>query len=93
MQIANDRLGLQWEVVELKQRHIEKFAELHKEFGDLPMPKYRGQVVRAAIESGWFSFPVITVADVAELKPSAVRFISERITEIYIEANEIDPKV
>ena len=94
MQLANDRFGLQWEVVDLKQRHIEKFSELHKEFEEgLPMPKYRGQVVRAAIDSGWIVFPVVTAADVAELTAAAVRWLSERITDIYVEANEIDPKV
>ncbi len=93
MELANDKLGVRWTIIELRQRHVEQFSELVKALPELPMPKFRGQVVRIAIDCGWISAPAITNAEVADMKPAAVRWLSEQLTDLYVAANEIDPKV
>lgn len=92
MEIGNDKIGVRWTVIDLRQRHVEQFSEMVKALPDLPMPKFRGQIVRIAIECGWISAPVITIAEVAEMKPAAVRWLSEQLTDLYVAANDIDPK-
>ncbi len=92
MQLQNDKLGLDVVLHELKQRHVEAFAVAIKTAFELPLAKYRGEVVRAAIGAGWVKSPEWKVADVGDMKVAAVRWLSEEFTNAYTAAMEVDPK-
>lgn len=92
MQLQNESLGIDVVLHELKQRHVEAFAVLIKSAGDLPIAKYRGEILRAAVTSGWIKSPEWKVADVGEMKVSAVRWLSEQLANVYTEVMEVDPK-
>jgi len=90
--LQNESLGVDVVLHELKQRHVEAFAVLIKPAAELPLAKYRGEIVRAAVSSGWIKSPEMKLADVGEMKVSAVRWLSEKFASVYTEAMEIDPK-
>ncbi len=92
MQLQNDKLELDVVLHELKQRHVEAFAVAIKTAYELPLAKYRGEVVRAAIGAGWVKSPEWKVADVGDMKVAAVRWLSEEFTKAYTAAMEVDPK-
>ena len=90
--MKNEDFGIDWKLTELKQRHIEKFSELAKAAADLSVPKYRGEIVRAAIEAEWFTEPKLKREDVGNFTAKAVRWISDQVADIYTAALEVDPK-
>ena len=92
VQLQNDKLGIDVVLHELKQRHIEAFAVAIKAAFELPLAKYRGEVVRAAVTCGWIKSPEIKVNDVGEMKAGAVRWLSEKLATVYTDAMELDPK-
>lgn len=92
MQLQSEKLGLDVVLHELKQRHVEAFAVAIKPAFELPVAKYRGEVVRAAIAAGWVKSPEWKVADVGEMKVAQVRWLSEEFTNAYTAAMEVDPK-
>ena len=85
-------MGVNVTFVDLRQRHIEAFAVYIRPFIELPLPKYRGEVVRGAISAGWFDSPEYKVEDVGDFKVPLVRWLSEICGEAYTDATEIDPK-
>ncbi len=80
-------------LVELKQRHIENFSVMIKEFEAWPAPAFRGAVLRSAIKCGWIEQSPWTAEAVADLPPKQVRFIADAIATYYTECMELDPKV
>lgn len=88
----SEQLGVNVTFVDLRQRHIEAFAVYIRPFIELPLPKYRGEVVRGAISAGWFDSPEYKVEDVGDFKVPLVRWLSEICGEAYTDATEIDPK-
>ena len=92
IQLVNETLEVNMTLVELRQRHVEQFAELVKSATDLPLAKYRGAVVRAIITAGWVASPPMKPKDVDEMAPDAVIWISEEIATIYARVMGIDPK-
>ena len=67
MVLQNESLGVDVVLHELKQRHVEAFAVLIKPAAELPLAKYRGEIVRAAVSSGWIKTPEMRIADVGEM--------------------------
>lgn len=92
MQLQSEKLGLDVVLHDLKQRHVETFAVAIKSAFELPIAKYRGEVVRAAIAAGWVKSPEWKVADVGDMKVAAVRWLSEEFTSVYTAQMEVDPK-
>lgn len=88
----SEELGASVTLTDLRQRHIESFAVYIRPFIELPLPRYRGEVVRGAITAGWFVTPEYRVEDVGDFKVPLVRWLSEICGEAYTDATEIDPK-
>ena len=78
---------------ELKQRHIEPFAVAINANLEMPIVKYRGEIVRAAIASGWVKTPEWKVSDVSGMAVPLVRWLAEEFTTAYTEVMTVDPKL
>lgn len=92
IRLLNEALNIDFTLVELKQRHIENFSEAMLSWKDLSIPKYRGEVVRTAILSGWFASPTISADDVGNMKAAEIRWIADKLVEAFTDTMEIDPK-
>ena len=92
IRLLNEALNIDFTLVELKQRHIENFSEAMLSWKDLSIPKYRGEVVRTAVQSGWFASPAISPEDVGNMKASEIRWMADKLVEAFTAAMEIDPK-
>jgi len=78
-----------FELVELKQRHIEAVAEVIGHLGDNNAHKTRRLIIEAAIEGGWFKDK--PDGEVLDWKPSKVLEVSDIIFKAYTQASEIPP--
>ena len=92
MRIQNEKWGIDVTLVDLRQRHVEAFSVAIQPAGDFPATKYRGEVIRAAVKAGWFEATGINPADIPEMHPAAVRVLSERLSEVFVAVNDVDPK-
>ena len=79
---------------DLRQRDLEKFEELYNGKYE-PAQKFgavspAGAIVRAAVEAGWATG--VTLEAVDGMKAKEVRALSVEISELYVQAVELDPK-
>ena len=79
------------DTVELKQRHVETFAEELLRIGtSVSAIRYAGEICRAAIRSGWIASPPMQESEVGELSPRVVRWLSGQLSDLYAEATRIE---
>lgn len=77
-------------LVDLKQRHLEAFLIAMKDVDkELPLQIYHGKVLKAAIDAGWITEPVIE--DIGDVKPARVRWLAEQVIIAYTDAVTVDP--
>ena len=92
MHLLNEKLQIDVMLVDLRQHHIEDFGESIKLAENAQLPRYRGEIVKCAIKSGWIASPEMNITDIANMKHSHVKWLSDQIFEIYKDALEISPK-
>lgn len=90
--MLNESLDIDIVLVDLKQRHCSSFSELLKPFENSTVPKYRGEVVKAAVKSGWFVSPTWDVDEIENMKANRIRWIAEQLATVFTQMMELDPK-
>ena len=79
------------EFIELKQRHVEEFLTTMQDVDkSVPLQVYNAKALRAAADAGWFIEP--KVKDIGEMSPALVRWLADRVSEVYSDAVNIDPE-
>jgi len=89
MKIAHKKLGVEFELPELKQRDVETFfAKLREDGAEVSGPEYAGRLARAAASVGWLN----GVGDIGDMKPAVVVWLSSKLNEYIAEALTIPPE-
>ena len=74
----------------LKQKHLEDFAREYRGLDLTSTSQDRGNTVRAAQKAGWILKP--KDIDVDDSDPRVIRWMAEKINELYLEFTEIPPE-
>ncbi|MBU2249812.1 MAG: hypothetical protein KKD77_23900 [Gammaproteobacteria bacterium] len=83
---------MEYEFVELKQKHIEAWSKELPKAEETPMPVYNGAVVRAALKAGWFKDCKVKPEEVGEMSPAVVRKLAEKIVKEYADLMKVSPE-
>lgn len=83
---------MEYEFVELKQRHIEAWSRELPKADETPVPVYNGALVRAAIKAGWFLNCKEKPEDVNDWPPVKVRNVAVAIMREYARVMDISPE-
>ncbi len=75
-------------VVEITQKQVEEWSALLPVVEDVTISQWRGDVVRAAVETGWFEGDPL---DVDNMSPADVVWLSDKLAEHYKEITEVSP--
>lgn len=89
---SHKKLELTLRAKELTQGLLEDYLTEMAGKNQLAIGKYYGEVVRAAIKSGWMVEPEWKIEDVPGLKPVAVRWVAEQLDKLYGEATTVPPE-
>lgn len=85
-------LGVSLKVEELSQGMLELYLDEMNGKNSLPIGKYYGEIVRAAVKVGWLVEPAWSPEDVKTQKPAVVRWIGEQLDKLYGEATTVPPE-
>lgn len=88
MKLEHKQFG-SYEIVDLKQRHVEAFTENLGDIKDVKIMAYRRLVIEAAIKAGWFVTP--PDGDMQEESPGFVGWLGDAIAKHFAEVIEIPP--
>jgi len=79
--------------VELKepllQRDVEAVADALQGKANLPVIRWNGELVRAAVAAGWVEKSEPVIAEVGDLPPPYVRWLANEINAYYAAVMEI----
>lgn len=81
------------EIADITQKQLEIFqVEMKKDRVD-SLAVWRGDIVRAAINAGFFVFPIMTADEIDGMNPRKVSWLEHCVTRVVTEALSDDPLV
>ena len=84
---------MDYKFVELKQRHIEAFAnEMPVKIEDIKIPVYNRMTVCAALKAGWFADWAVNPDAIMDMSPREVGKIARLVMQEYTNSMEVSPE-
>lgn len=78
-----------FEIIDLKQRHVEDFAEALGDQSEIKVMAYRRMVIESAIKAGWFVTP--PEGDIRDQSPRFVAWLGDALGNLFASVIEIPP--
>lgn len=87
------KTGWKFTVVKINQGMLERWFKKYRHYAgtDASATEQLGATVKAAVDAKWLE-EKITVKEVEEMNPGRVRWMAEKINEVYEEITAIPPE-
>jgi hypothetical protein len=91
-ELENTTLGIKLVTSDPDQDMFDKYLDRLQGKQSMPVGKYYGEMVRAAIEVGWLIEPKWTPEQVGKQKPKVIRWLGEKLDRLYLQETTVPPE-
>jgi len=91
-ELENVTLGIKLVTCEPNQDMFDKYLDRLQGKQSMPVGKYYGEMVRAAIEVGWLIEPKWTPDQVGKQKPMVVKWMGQVLDNLYKQETTVPPE-
>ncbi len=88
------KTGWKIEFKALTQGDVDDYFAAYKQLApkDEKSGELHGSALRAAVQSGWIVEPKLTVDLVRTLEPAKVRWMAEKVNQVYLAVTRVPPE-